>query len=105
MAVRARGRAIHLTSPAQLAPARFLPQTAKRWPDYCHKRRNQNLCGEIRLKQACGTQVSDRIALESSNSRGMDMIEALAIAFATVAMSVPAMIAAAALGSRLGFYW
>lgn len=34
--------------------ARFPPQTAKRWPDYCHKPRNRNLCGEIRLKQACG---------------------------------------------------
>jgi hypothetical protein len=37
-----------------LVVARFPPQTAKRWPDYCHKPRNQNLCGEIRLKQACG---------------------------------------------------
>jgi len=35
----------------------------------------------------------------------MDMIEALAIALATVAISIPAMITATALGSRLGFYW
>jgi hypothetical protein len=33
------------------------------------------------------------------------MIEALAIALATVAMGIPAMITAAALGSRLGVYW
>jgi len=34
--------------------AGFPPQTAKRWPGFRHKPRNQNLCGEIRLKQACG---------------------------------------------------
>jgi hypothetical protein len=43
--------------------------------------------------------------LELADSRGMDMIEALAIALATVAMGIPAMIMAAALGSKLGFYW
>ena len=92
--------------------ARFPPQTAKRWPDYCHKPRNRNLCGEIRLKQASvdihwegGCSSSLRIVLELAGIRGMHMIEALAIALATVAMGIPAMIVATALGSRLGFYW
>src|SRR5438876_6260467 len=35
----------------------------------------------------------------------MVMIDALAIALATVAMGIPAIITAAALGSKLGFYW
>jgi hypothetical protein len=51
------------------------------------------------------SQAPDQIALELADSRGMDMIEALAIALATVAMGIPAMITAAALGSKLGFYW
>ncbi len=34
--------------------AGFPPQTAKCWPGFRHKPRNQNLCGEVRLKQACG---------------------------------------------------
>jgi hypothetical protein len=51
------------------------------------------------------SQAPDQIVLELADSRGMDMIEALAIALATVAMGIPAMITAAALGSRLGFYW
>jgi hypothetical protein len=33
--------------------AAFPPQTAKCWPGFCHKPRNQNLCGEIRLKRVC----------------------------------------------------
>jgi hypothetical protein len=37
-----------------ICPAGFPPQTAKRWPGFRHKPRNQNLCGEVRLKQACG---------------------------------------------------
>jgi hypothetical protein len=51
------------------------------------------------------SQAPDQIALELADSRGMDMIEALAIALATVAMGIPAMITAAALGTKLGFYW
>jgi hypothetical protein len=43
--------------------------------------------------------------LEFAESRGMVMIDALAIALATVAMGIPAIITAAALGSKLGFYW
>jgi hypothetical protein len=43
--------------------------------------------------------------LELAGIRGMHMIEAFAIALATVAMGIPAMIVATALGSRLGFYW
>jgi hypothetical protein len=86
--------------------ARLLPQSAKRWPDYCHNPRNQNLCGEIRLKQACGRHsLGRRFSQAPNDSRGMDMIEALAIALATVAMGIPAMSMATALGSRLGFYW
>lgn len=86
--------------------ARFPPQTAKRWPDYCHNPRNQNLCGEIRLKQACGRHSLGRWFFKLLTiSRGMDMIEAAAIGLATVAMGIPAMIMATALGSRLGFYW
>jgi hypothetical protein len=34
-----------------------------------------------------------------------ELIDALALAFAIVAMGIPAIIMAAALGSRLGFYW
>jgi hypothetical protein len=52
-----------------------------------------------------GFSSSLRIVLELADTRGMDMIEALAIALATVAMGIPAMIMATALGSRLGFYW
>jgi len=51
------------------------------------------------------SQPSDQIVLELADSRGMDMVEALVIALATVAMGIPAMITAAALGSKLGFYW
>jgi hypothetical protein len=43
--------------------------------------------------------------LEVAGLRGKHMIEALAIALATVGMGIPAMIMATALGSRLGFYW
>jgi hypothetical protein len=43
--------------------------------------------------------------LELADSRGMDMIDALAIAVATVAMGIPAIITAATLGSKLGLYW
>jgi hypothetical protein len=43
--------------------------------------------------------------LELAESRGMVMIDALAIALATVAMGIPAIITAAALGSKLGLYW
>jgi hypothetical protein len=43
--------------------------------------------------------------LELAKSRGMVMIDALAIALATVAMGIPAIITAAALGSKLGLYW
>jgi hypothetical protein len=92
--------------------AGFPPQTAKRWPGFRHKPRNQNLCGEIRLKQACGRCWSAKRffklpidVLELAESRGMVMIDALAIALATVAMGIPAIITAAALGSKLGFYW
>jgi hypothetical protein len=46
-----------------------------------------------------------RFSQAPNDSRGMDMIEALAIALATVAMGIPAMTMATALGSRLGFYW
>jgi hypothetical protein len=35
----------------------------------------------------------------------MVMIDALAIALATVGMGIPAIIAATALGSKLGLYW
>jgi hypothetical protein len=38
-------------------------------------------------------------------SRGMVMIDALAIALATIAMGIPAIITAAALGSKLGLHW
>lgn len=37
--------------------------------------------------------------------RGMVMIDALAIALATVAMGIPAIMTAAALGSKLGLHW
>jgi hypothetical protein len=30
------------------------------WPGFRHKPRNQDLCGEIRLKQACGTSYLTR---------------------------------------------
>jgi hypothetical protein len=43
--------------------------------------------------------------LELVESRGMVMIDALAIALATVAMGIPAIITAAALGSKLGLHW
>jgi hypothetical protein len=35
----------------------------------------------------------------------MDMIDAMAIALATVALGIPAIITAAALGSKLELYW
>jgi hypothetical protein len=35
----------------------------------------------------------------------MDMIDAMAIAFATVALGIPAIITATALGSKLKLYW
>jgi hypothetical protein len=57
--------------------ARFPPQTAKRWPGFRHKPRNQNLCGEIRLKQACGRCYSTRRlpSFESIDVRiGMDVM-------------------------------
>jgi len=38
-------------------------------------------------------------------SRGMVMIDGLAMALATVAMGIPAIITAAALGSKLGLHW
>jgi hypothetical protein len=44
----------------------------------------------------------DLLQLES---RGMAMIDTLAIALATVAMGIPAIITAAALGSKLGLHW
>jgi hypothetical protein len=43
--------------------------------------------------------------LELADSRGMIMIDALAIALTTVAMGIPAIITAATLGSKLGLYW
>jgi hypothetical protein len=43
--------------------------------------------------------------LELIESRGMVMIDALAIALATVAMGIPAIMTAAALGSKLGLHW
>src|SRR5215475_6418755 len=57
--------------------ARFPPQTAKRWPAFRHKPRNQNLCGEIRLKRACGRYYSTRrlLSFESPGIRiGMDVM-------------------------------
>jgi hypothetical protein len=57
--------------------AGFSPQTAKRWPGFRHKPRNQNLCGEIRLKQACGRCYSTRWlpSLEGLGVRiGMDVM-------------------------------
>jgi hypothetical protein len=35
----------------------------------------------------------------------MVMIDALALALATIAMGIPAIITAAALGSKLGLHW
>ena len=58
---------------------------------------------DIRWEGGCSSSL--RIVLELAGIRGMHMIEALAIALATVAMGIPAMIVATALGSRLGFYW
>jgi hypothetical protein len=43
--------------------------------------------------------------VELVESRGMVMIDALAIALATVAMGIPAIMTAAALGSKLGLHW
>jgi hypothetical protein len=43
--------------------------------------------------------------LELVKSRGMVMIDALAIALATVAIGIPAIMTAAALGSKLGLHW
>jgi hypothetical protein len=52
--------------------AGFPPQTAKRWPGFRHKPRNQNLCGEIRLKQAGGRCLA---VFESPGLRiGMDVM-------------------------------
>src|SRR6516225_5972544 len=45
--VRSRSKDLH---------AGFSPQTAKRWPGFRRKPRNRSLCGEVRLKQACGRQ-------------------------------------------------
>jgi hypothetical protein len=41
----------------------------------------------------------------SLSIKGNVMIDALAIALATVAMGIPAIITAAALGSKLGLHW
>ena len=38
-------------------------------------------------------------------NRGMVMFDALAIALATVAVGIPAIVTAAALGSKLGLHW
>jgi len=38
----------------------FSPQTAKCWPGFRRKPRNQILCDEVRLKPACGTCRSTR---------------------------------------------
>jgi hypothetical protein len=43
-----------LRSGSARAHAAFLPQTAKCWPGFRHKPRNEDLCDEIRLKQVCG---------------------------------------------------
>ena len=56
----------------RICHAGFPPQTAKPWPGFRHKPRNQNLRGEIRLKQACGTSVA---VFESPGIRiGMDVM-------------------------------
>src|SRR5262245_39016852 len=54
------------------ALARLLPQATKRWPDYCRNPRNQNLCGEIRLKQACGSHREDGFKLPISCAGACD---------------------------------
>jgi hypothetical protein len=51
------------------------------------------------------SQAPDQDLLELVESRGMVMIDAMAIALATVAMGIPAIITAAALGSKLGLHW
>jgi hypothetical protein len=43
--------------------------------------------------------------LELVESRGTVMIDALAIALATFAMGIPAIMTAAALGAKLGLHW
>jgi hypothetical protein len=48
---------------------------------------------------------SRSVVLELAIEGGLHMIEALAIALATVAMGIPAMMTAAALGSKLELYW
>jgi len=50
-------------------------------------------------------ELPDQDLLELVESRGMVMIYAVAIALATVAMGIPAIITAAALGSKLGLHW
>jgi hypothetical protein len=40
-----------------------------------------------------------------AQTRGMVMFDALAIALATVAVGIPAIVTAAALGSKLGLHW
>jgi hypothetical protein len=50
-------------------------------------------------------QAPDQNLLELVESRGMVMIDALAIALATVTMGIPAIMTAAALGSKLGLHW
>jgi hypothetical protein len=82
--------------------ARLLPQAVKPKP----LRRNTPEAGVRYMfigKVVFSSFRSD--LLELADSRGMDMIDALAIALATVAMGIPAIITAAALGSKLGFYW
>ena len=51
-------------------------------------------------------QISPRSeVLELAQTRGMVMFDALAIALATVAVGIPAIVTAAALGSKLGLHW
>jgi hypothetical protein len=59
----------------------------------------------VHVDRQNGFSSSRSDVLELAESRGMVMIDALAIALATVAMGIPAIITAAALGSKLGFYW
>jgi len=81
-------------------------------PIVATSRETKNFCGEMRLKQACGrcfggkavSQAPD-VLLELTESRGMVMIDALAIAVATLAIGIPAIMTAAALGSRLTLRW
>jgi hypothetical protein len=81
-------------------------------PIVATSRETKNFCGEMRLKEACGTcLLAERFLklpmrlLELTESRGMVMIDALAIAVATLAIGIPAIMTAAALGSRLTLRW